>query len=285
MTFVNRVNYVNEGGQVYRTDAPGGYDFLYEASTVKDPQWTIGDRVVLPDGRTFRYAYASGTCNPEVGCYKPKKTNTVAVAPAQATAAQANDGTGLAAGVVGSRSVSVTIDTEIGVLTTGVLAENELAGGYIVIGNGTSQHPQMRRIVSHPALTTAGGTLCLRLDAKLVTAVTVGTTTIELMENPFYCIKGDNSGGEYVTYLGVPARVLTTGQYGWVQTKGIAWITSNGATCDSAGDRTIVWAGDGSVRSSNDITVEDGIHIAGVAMDMSSSGASNAPFVNLNQID
>jgi hypothetical protein len=276
---------MGEGGQVYRTDTPGEYDFLYQASTVKDPQWTIGDRVVLSDGRTFRYAYASGTCNPEVGCYKAKKSNTNAVAPAQATAAAANDGTGLAAGVVGSRSVSVTIDAEIGVLTTGVLSANELAGGYVVIGNGSAQHPQMRRIVSHPALATAGGILCLKLDAPLVTAVTVGTTNIELMENPFYCIKGDNSGGDYVTYLGVSARVLTTGQYGWVQTKGIAWITSDGNTCDSAGDRLVVWVGNGSVVSSNDITVENGIRIAGVAMDMASSGASNAPFVNLNQID
>lgn len=285
MAFVNRVNYVGEGGQVYRTDGPGCYDFLYEASTVKAPEWTIGDRVVLQDGRTFRYAYASGTCNPEIGCYKAKKSNTCAVAPAQATAASANDGTGLAAGVVGSRSVSVTIDTEIGVLTTGVLSANELAGGYVAVGNGAGQHTQMRRIVSHPALATAGGTLCLRLDAPLVTAVTVATTTIELMENPFYCVLGDNAGGDYVTYLGVSARVLTSGQYGWIQTKGIAWITSDGNTCDSAGDRTIVWVGNGSVKSSNDITVESGICIAGVAMDMGGSAASNAPFVNLNQID
>jgi hypothetical protein len=285
MGFVNRVSYVGQGGEVYRNDGVGGYDFLYAASTTKDPQWTIGDRVVLPDGRAFRYAYASGTCNPEVGAYKAKKSNTNAVAPAQATAASANDGTGFAAGVVGSRSVSVTIDTVIGVLATGVLSANELAGGYVVIGNGSAQHPQMRRIISHPALATTGGILCLRLDAPLVTAVTVGTTNIELMENPFYCVKADNAGGEYVTYLGVPARVLTTGQYGWIQTKGIAWITSNSNTCDSVGDRTIAWVGNGSVVSSNDITVENGMSLAGVAMDMSGSSASNAPFVNLNQID
>lgn len=275
MAFVNRVNHVGEGGQVYRTDVPGCYDFLYTASIVKDPQWTIGDRVVLQDGRTFRYAYASGTCNPEVGAYKAKATNTVAVAPAQAAGA----------GVVGSRTVTVTIDTEIGVLATGVLSKDELAGGYVVVGNGSGQHPQTRRIVSHPALTTTGGPLTITLDAPLVTAVTVGTTTIELMENPFYCVKADGSGGDYVTYLGTPARVLTAGQYGWIQTKGIVWITSNSNTCNSAGDRTIVWVGNGSVVSSDDITVEDGMHIAGVAMDMSGNGSSNAPFVNLNQID
>lgn len=272
--FINKAVELSGAGLVRRDNA-GGWDFLYEASTVKDPRFNIGDRVTLPDGRVFRYALASGTCNPEVGAYKAKKTNTVAVAPAQASGA----------GAIGSHFVTVTIDTEIGVLTTGVLAENELAGGYIVVGNGSAQHPQMRQIISHPALTSAGGSLTLKLDAELVTAVTAATTTIELMESPFYCIKADNSGGQYVTYLGVPARVATSGQYFWVQTKGIAWITSDGNTCDSGLDRTIVWVGNGSVVSSNDITVESGLQIAGVAMDMSGSGASNAPFVMLNSID
>ena len=272
--FINKAVELSGAGLVRRDNA-GGWDFLYQASTVKDPRFNIGDRVTLPDGRVFRYALASGTCNPEVGAYKPKKTNTCAVAPAQASGA----------GAIGSHFVTVTIDTEIGVLTTGVLAENELAGGYIVVGNGNAQHPQMRQIISHPALTSAGGSLTLKLDAELVTAVTAATTTIELMESPFYCIKADNSGGQYVTYLGVPARVATSGQYFWVQTKGIAWITSDGNTCDSGLDRTIVWVGNGSVVSSNDITVESGLQIAGVAMDMSGSGASNAPFVMLNSID
>jgi len=272
--FINKAVELSGAGLVRRDNA-GGWDFLYQASTVKDPRFNIGDRVTLPDGRVFRYALASGTCNPEVGAYKAKKTNTVAVAPAQASGA----------GAIGNHFVTVTIDTEIGVLTTGVLAENELAGGYIVVGNGSAQHPQMRQIISHPALTTAGGSLTLKLDAELVTAVTAATTTIELMESPFYCIKADNSGGQYVTYLGVPARVATSGQYFWVQTKGIAWITSDGNTCDSGLDRTIVWVGNGSVVSSNDITVESGLQIAGVAMDMSGSGASNAPFVMLNSID
>lgn len=268
--FIVKTVELSGAGLVRKNDA-GGWDFLYSASSRKDPRFNVGDRVVLPDGRVFRYALASGTCNPEVGAYKAKKTNTVAVAPAQASGA----------GAVGDHSVTVTIDTEIGVLTTGVLSENELAGGYVVIGNGSGQHPQMRMIVSHPALATAGGSLTLKLDAKLTTAVTVGTTTIELMESPFYNLKADNAGGDFVTYIGIPACVATSGQYFWVQTWGPCWITSDGNTCDSAGDRTLVFVGNGSVKSSNDITVESGIQIAGVALDMSGNAASNAPMVLL----
>lgn len=273
MSNIVKSNYVAETGYVRKVDA-GGWDFLYRASTVKDERYNVGDRVVLPDGRVFRYAKAAGTCNPEVGAYKAKKTNTVAVAPAQATGA----------GAIGSRTVTVTIDTEIGELTTGVLTENELAGGYVVIGNGSGQHPQMRMIVSHPALATAGGSLTLTLDAALITAVTVGTTTIELMESPFYNLKADNSGGDYVTFVGIPAAVAADNQYFWVQTWGPCWITSNSNTCDSANDRQIYFVANGSVVSGGDITFSSDhpvYQLAGVALDMSGSGASNAPMVLL----
>jgi hypothetical protein len=229
--------------------------------------------------RTYHYCYASGTCYPQLGAYKAKKTNTVAVAPTQSTTVDAK--TGVAAGKTGSYYVSVTIDAVIGVLATGVLHANELAGGFIVIGNGSGQAPQMRQIVSHPALATTGGTLLVKVDMPLVADVTAATTTIELMESPFYCIVADGSGGDYVTFIGIPAAPATSGQWVWVQTWGPCWITSNSNTCDSARDRTIVFVGNGSVESSNDETVEDGFQIAGVALDMSGSGASNAPFVLL----
>ena len=250
-------------------------------------QYDLGTKYQL-GLRTYFYCYASGTVNTEWGAYKAKKTNTVAVAPTQATAAAqaaAYPGETLAAGSAGSQYVTVTIDTEIGVLTTGVLAANELAGGFIVVGNGGSQHPQMFQIVSHPALATTGGSLTLKLDMPLYTAVTAATTTIELMESPFYCIKADGSGGDYVTFLGQPAANAASGQYFWVQTRGPVWITSDGNTCDSARDRTLVYVGNGSIVSSNDQTMENGFQIAGVALDMSGSAASNAPMVYLTGMD
>jgi hypothetical protein len=233
-------------------------------------KYPLGTKFVCGD-RIYRYAKAGGVCSPEWGAYKAKKTNTNAVAPAQA----------VGAGVEGSYEVTVTIDTEIGALTTGVLTANELAGGYIVIGNGSSQHPQMRLIVSHPALATAGGALTLTLDMPLIADVTAGTTNIELMESPFYNLLADGSGGDYVTFIGMPSAEVVSGEYFWVQTWGPCWITSDGNTCDSARDRTIAFVGNGSVVSSNDVTMESGFQLAGVALDMSGSSASNAPIVLL----
>lgn len=263
-------------------EVPGGTP--HEADN--EQKYPLGT-LIRRGGRTYMYCYANGTVHTEVMAYKAKKSNTNAVAPTQATAAEqaiAYPGETLAAGVAGSKYVTVTIDTEIGILTTGVLAENELAGGYIVIGNGSGQHPQNRMIVSHPALATTGGSLTLKLDSPLERDVTAATTNIELMESPAYCLKADNSGGEYVTYLGVSTVEAVSGQFFWLQTWGPVWITSDGNTCDSAMDRTIVVVGDGSVRSSNDVTLESGFQKVGIALDMSGSGASNAPFVLLQII-
>jgi hypothetical protein len=179
----------------------------------------------------------------------------------------------------------VTIDTTIGILATGVLSKDEMRGGYIVVGNGNAQHPQMRQIVGHAALATAGGSLTLQLDAALITAVTPATTTIEFMENPFYNLKADGSGGGYVTFVGIPAVRATTGQYFWVQTWGPCWITSNSNTCDKADDREIYFVDNGSVVSGYDVTYTSSHPLmfqkAGVALDMSGSSASNAPMVLL----
>jgi hypothetical protein len=234
--------------------------------------------------KTFVYCYAGGTVHTEVGTYKSKKTNTVAVAPTQKTAAEmaaVYKGETLASGVAGSQYVAVTIDTVIGHLATGVLWANELAGGEIVIGNGSAQHPQQRTIVSHPALTTTGGTLVVKLDSPLERAVTAATTTIELMESPFSYVVADGGGGEYVTRIGLATVEAVSGEFFWLQTYGPRWITSNGNTCKSAMDRTIVFVGNGSVVSSKDVTVGNGLQIAGFALDKSGSGESNAPMVFL----
>jgi hypothetical protein len=80
----------------------------------------------------------------------------------------------------------------------------------------------------------------------------------------------------------MPACELTLNHFGWVQTAGPCWITSDSNTCNSDGDRQIYFANNGSVVSGNDVTGDVNVQqLAGHAIDMSSSGASNAPFVNL----
>ena len=50
-------------------------------------------------------------------------------------------------------------------------------------------------------------------------------------------------------------------------------------------DRDLVWVGNGSIVSANDVVLESGHQKAGVALDMSGSGSSNAPFCYLMGMD
>jgi hypothetical protein len=292
MKGIGNVEYIRQGSEVLVQDGEAtNWAFLYAASTEKDAKWNVGDRVVTPDGRVFRYAKAAAVCDPQGGAYNGTKTFAAAVAPAQSTIQTAIQGRTITAGLVGSSVITMTVAAGGGVAGDGVVAADELRGGTIVYNHGTTQAPQMRQITGNSAVASGGGTCNVYLDAPITTirigstnytGIVVGTTTIEAMVNPYgYLTGGLTTASDYVTFLGIPAVRATAAQYFWLQTWGPCWITSDGNTCDSARDRTIVFVGNGSVVSSNDVTVESGLQIAGVAMDTSSSGASNAPMVML----
>jgi predicted RecA/RadA family phage recombinase len=234
--------------------------------------YPLGAKRAYADGRVFRYVKARTALEPEFGAGYAAKTITNAVAPTQATGA----------GTAGSYTVTITVGATDGLAGDGAIALNELAGGYVVVGNGTSQHPDNRRILSNTAEAGGGGPITLTLDEPLVTAVEVGVTNIEVLMNPWILSDGNATSSAYITFRGMPARSVTINYFAWVQTAGTCWITSDGHTCDSAGDRQVYFAANGSCVSGNDVTGDVNVQqLAGHAIDMSSSGASNAPFVNL----
>ena len=247
----------------------GTVQATHAASATKN--YALGTKRVYDDGRIFRYVKARTALHTEFGACYAAKTIANAVAPAQSSVI----------GIVGAYTVNVTVGATDGIAGDGVVALNELAGGYIVIGNGTSQHPQNRLIVGNTA-TTGAGTTTVTVDEPLDTIVTQGATNIETLMNPWILSDGNVTSSAYVTFRGMPAVEMTIGQYGWVQTQGACWITSNGNTCNSANDRTLYFVANGSVVSGADVTYAgNSYQFAGVAMDMSGSSASNAPFVNL----
>jgi hypothetical protein len=235
--------------------------------------YPLGTKREYPDGRVFRYVFAAEALEPEFGCLYTLKSITNAVAPAQATGA----------GAIGDVKVTLTVAAGDGKAGNGAIALNELAGGYVVIGNGTNQHPENRRITANTAVTAPGGVCTLTLDEALTIVVTVGTTNIEAVMNRYGYVKNGNTSGDgYQTFIGLPARRVTTQYYAFVQTQGIIWATSDGATCNSAGDRQIYFANNGSLVSGNDVAGDINVQqLAGHAVDASSGGASNAPFVDL----
>lgn len=248
----------------------GTYQGTREQSATQN--YPLGALRSYVDGRKFRYVKARTALHSEFGACYAAKTITNAVAPTQA----AN------AGDAADVKVTMTVAATDGLAGDGVVALNELVGGFVVIGNGSNQHPQNRMITANTAVAAGGGVCTLTLDEALDTAVTESTTNIETIMNPWILSDGNATNSAYVTFRGMPAREMTINYYGWIQTAGPCWITSDGNTCNSAGDRQIYFASNGSVVSGNDVTGDINVQqLAGHAIDMSSSGGSNAPFVNL----
>jgi hypothetical protein len=264
------IQYIGVQGEI-NSKVSSDYSFLYNVSSVIPDGKSIGDRVTLPDGRSFVLALAgTGGLQQEFGaCYPYKTIVASSVVPAGYST------------VAGVDYVTVTATSQ-GVAADGVFALDELRGGMIVIGNGAGQHPENRGIVGND-VSTGAGVMKIYLDAPLTQAVTASTTNIEVLGNQYRLVTSGNvTNSAYVTFVGVPVATALVSQYVWLQTRGKCWITSNNATCDSANDRTLYFIENGSVVSGADVTYAGkSYQMAGEAVDKSSSGSSNAPWVNL----
>jgi len=258
----NRAEYLNVPGLAYRNGlATGGYDFLYETSTTQDPKWFLGDRVVLPDGREFRYAKSSGAINTNLACNFTATGYTAYTAIAVAAA-------------VGDRSLTVPAATHA------ALTADELRGGYVVLGNGGST-VQVRQIVGNAAA-SSNAAFVIYIDAPLTSALTVASTGVETYQNPFAAL--NQSVDRTYPKAGVAATVVSAAStYFWVQTKGFTWIAPQ-AGVGNAGLAGLFYRHDGSVddvQTALAVTVEgySTSQYAGVCIEGSASG--NGPLIML----
>ena len=217
-------NYLNREGLVAHSDAPN-YDFLYSASTVKDPQWNIGDRVVLGDGRVFRYAKSSGTCYAAHGAafHDTRAIERTTVAAAQA---------------IGDKQVTIASQT---------FALDELRGGYVTCFGTSNANVQFRGIIGNTAC--SGSTITIYVDAPLVKALEV---TYEIMvTSNIYSNMELNAGQEqgYTAIGGVPAvYVSAADMYFWLQTWGPCFCVATEHLGDTDGDQQCVFTSEGALR-------------------------------------
>jgi hypothetical protein len=285
---IANVEYVRQGSEVAVQGVPN-WAFLYFVSTQKHAKYNIGDRVVLPDGRAFRYALAGGTLNPAFGACVPDASITNAFAPAQIMPTTPNIlGVKLSAGQVGDYVVTIAVGASDGILGTGAIAADEMRGGTIVINNGLNQEPQTRGILGNDAIlaTATDRRMNVYLDGPInniiiagvtYSGVVVGTTNIEAYMNEFGNVKSMyvvNSA--YVSMIGAPAAHAVAGQYVWIQTWGKVWMTSNSVTGEAANGRDLYVATDGSLRGQSSTTYA-GTQRVGFGLDKSAAGTSNGP--------
>ena len=293
---IGNVEYIRQGSEVTVADQTN-WKFLYTTSLVKHQRYKVGDRVVTPDGRAFRYSQvlpaavnANALVRSGFGAGIYPRVNISDLAPAQVAPAQTILGVVSSAGAIGDSVVTVNTKATSGVNADGVIAADELRGGYIVIGNETF-NPQNRQIIGNTAGVVGAITaITVFLDGPLTTAVTAGATYIEIMPNPYLNMYG-NPGAAlspgFMTFGGVPTVTAAASAYFWLQTWGPLWVTPSGtpgATHQpgyTTGDREVFFVGDGSIYGGEAATVEAGWQRAGVIMQRDAATSAGPPFIFL----
>jgi len=257
-----KVTYLGNDKIVYNTQP--NIDFLYEVSTVKNPAYSIGDRVMLQDGREFRYAKSVGACHAAHGCEFTYTGYTSYTAFATNHA-------------VGVHEITIPAATHA------ALTADELRGGYVIIFDGSDDsNTTVRGIVGNDAA-AANAAFNIRIDAAITNAIVSGTEACEVYRNPFAALQ-DGSLNSYPK-AGIPAAyVSASGRYFWVQTKGVTWVAPQSGVGDAQGQKGAFWRHDGSLDKADTAlatTVPAGSSSQYAGFTLAGSQSGNGPLFNL----
>ena len=189
-----------------------GLDYGEEKVTTTTKRRPLGTKGVSPDGRVFYYAQAGASALAAGTVLQTKVSHGTSVHVS-----------GLA--IVNATATGVTT-LSITVATTNATA-NQYADGYVTVD--TSPGQAMYRIKSHLAIASAAtGEFKLYDNDQIVDALTSGTTTVGLRENPFASVIVMPT-----TITGAPVGVapvaVAAGSYFWAQTYGPAVVNTDTA--------------------------------------------------------
>lgn len=259
-----KVNYLATQGLVTHQNAPS-WDFIYEVSSIKNDNYNVGDRVVLPDGREFRYARSDGAAAlyASHGC-EFTYTGYTAITNFAVSAA------------IGDKEITVPAATHA------ALTQDELRGGYVIIFDGASDYyTTVRGIIGNDAA-VANALFKIYLDAALTYAITASTSKCETYQNPYAALTVGADAAK--PKAGVPAAYVSAAvKYFWVQTKGITWVAPQSTVNNNEGVG-VMWRHDGSIEAvataiGGTVPNTDSTQYAGHLIEGSQAG--NGPLLNL----
>lgn len=212
----NLIQYPYQTGPLMAPAVPRDSARLHSAGTTK--LFECGARCITWDGRVFRYGY----CGSSLTQMKWSVRNMLPLIAAKAAILDAAD------------KEATVLNLTVGAATygkngDGVIAENELRGGYISIYNGTYIRDQ-RLIEGNTALGATGIAFTIYIDEGLSAAIDA-STSCEILANPYAYLSQSNR--PYLRHMGVPHVLATTGQYFWLQTWGPLRISNGSAWADA----------------------------------------------------
>jgi len=198
-----------------------GNDNLGLSTNDASQRFTLGVRHISWDGSIYKYVKA-GTAFTDYG---------LGVWDEATAAAVTYEVTGTTS-PAGSNELTIT---------QGSITKDQYSGGYVILFDGTSGG-SVYGIQANDA--TSGTTTRLFLDRPLAAAV-IATDNIELFASPYASVAQGNSGGTQ-GFIGVPMALLTDTYFGWVKTRGPAFVSPQ-STIGAAYMGAAYWRHDGSI--------------------------------------
>ena len=160
---------------------------------------------------------------------------------------------------MGSPSISASA-------THAIIAKDALRGGYVILHNSAisvNAQTEVRGIIGNDAVPVADAGCVLYLDGPIKVAVVIGTTGIEVFENPYAALQLCQTPN--VACAGVPTTYISaTLTFFWVQIKGPCFLAVQSSV--NTNDVGCGWRGDGSLDGYNHLITND---IDGVAEETS----------------
>lgn len=178
---------------------------IYESKA--DPLHNIGDYVVSNDGRGYRYCKAGGTALVVGKIQQAKAEDTTNEQEVTITNAAVGDLT-----IVSTDSVT--------------LALNLLAGGFLIVSEGTLGVGQTYKLKGNTAASSAVVTFNLEEPVRVATT---GTCKVDVKVNPYMAIIVAPTT-QTSCIVGAAQYAIAASEYGWVQTRGVCAILAQG-TC------------------------------------------------------
>jgi hypothetical protein len=230
-------------------------------------RYVFGTPLMTWDGKIYRYAKAGGTLDVDMGA-KAYATQNLAYAAAASTQ------------LAGDRQVTATFAVTDGYANSGLVLEDELAGGEIVVFSDTVV-TQRRTIVGNTSVVVGGGTGIIYVDTPWQAAIAVSGSYIEAMGSQFLDVRTADDQTKCV--VGVPCAIATTTYpFCWLQTRGKCWVAPQSTVGNSASIRACYWRSDGSLDiralagTFHDVYVTD--QYAGYVLQNAQAGTQGAPF-------
>jgi len=228
-------------------------------------QYDIGTAYTY-NGKAFYYAYTSAAVSGSLLAMKSYKQEV------------SHQTVGAAADLYATQ-LTLTVAATDGIAANGVIAEDYLKGGSVVVFPAVGgSYYFSRGIVANTAVASGGGTMVVTLDGGVPVAVDAAATA-EASASPFAAVMASTSA--WMTKVGLPTCYAAASRYLWLQTWGLAWVAPQ-STVGTAGYHDVIARHDGSLDYDNqtvDLNISD--QRVGYSVSFGAGGTQSAPFVFL----